>query len=250
MNKITLYQKDQAGNIKVWTAEVVNCSTYAELKTTSGRQNGAIIPTTTIVDKGKGKKTPYEQACSDAQSKIDRKIKEGYVDDKLMMKMDELVEVLQFPEEVAVLVRTNDVIKKFELFLLKRKVPMRYFNYITHTDVKNFNKGEVHNTLKAKLAKLKDYFDNDRDIIHFIERNKNSNKFITTIHKSKGREFETCVVVNSIAPNMLEQYALSKKQLEKISFDPTDEENIEPRNIHYVAVSRSKHKLYFMVWLS
>ena len=175
---------------------------------------------------------------------------EGYVDDKLMMKMDELVEVLQFPEEVAVLVRTNDVIKKFELFLLKRKVPMRYFNYITHTDVKNFNKGEVHNTLKAKLAKLKDYFDNDRDIIHFIERNKNSNKFITTIHKSKGREFETCVVVNSIAPNMLEQYALSKKQLEKISFDPTDEENIEPRNIHYVAVSRSKHKLYFMVWLS
>ena len=175
---------------------------------------------------------------------------EGYVDDKLMLKIDELVEVLQFPEEVAVLVRTNDVIKRLELFLLKRKIPMKYFNYITPTDVKNFNKGEIHNTLKNKLSKLKDYFDDDREIIHFIERNKSSNKFITTIHKSKGREFETCVVINSIAPHMLEQYNLTKKQLEKISFDPTDDQNIEPRNIHYVAVSRSKHKLYFMIWLN
>ena len=42
---------------------------------------------------------------------------------------------------------------------------------------------------------------------------------------------------------------LTKKQLEKITFDPDDEINVEPRNIHYVAVSRSKHKLYFMVML-
>ncbi len=87
----------------------------------------------------------------------------------------------------------------------------------------------------------------------FIEQNKDSNKFVTSIHKSKGREFDTCVVVNSIAPVLLEQnpnYSkLSPKQLEKITFDPEDEVNIEPRNIHYVAISRSKHKLYFMVML-
>lgn len=173
----------------------------------------------------------------------------GFVDNNVMLKMDELVEILQLPEQVAVLVRTNDVIKKMEMMLLKRQVPMKYFNFITSTDIKHFKKGEVHQALKRKLAMLKDYFDSEHDIIHFIERHKNSNKFITTIHKSKGREFETCVVVNSIAPTMLENYNLTKKQLDKISFDPEDDENIEPRNIHYVAVSRSKHKLYFMMLL-
>ena len=177
----------------------------------------------------------------------------GFVDDKLMLKVDELIEILNFPEQVAVLVRTNDIIKKLELVMLKRKMPLKYFNFITATDVKNFNKGEIHSSLKTKLDKLKDYFDDTQDIIHFIERNKDSNKFITTIHKSKGREFDTCVVINSIAPSLLEQnpnyHKLTAKQLEKISFDPDDEENIEPRNIHYVAVSRAKHKLYFMAMI-
>lgn len=176
---------------------------------------------------------------------------EGFVDDKLISTMDELVEILKFPEQVAILVRTNDVIKKLEIMLLKRKVPIKYFNFITATDLKNFNKGEIHQTLKNKFSKLKDYFENENEIMHFIERNKNSNKFITTIHKSKGREFDTCVVINSISPELLSKssnfHQLSKKQLEKITFDPDDDVNIEPRNIHYVAVSRSKHKLYFMV---
>lgn len=176
---------------------------------------------------------------------------DGFVDDKLISSMDDLIELLKLPEQVAILVRTNDIIKRLELILLKKKVPIKYFNFITPTDVKNFNKGEVHQTLKNKLSKLKDYFESDHEIIHFIERNKNSNKFITTIHKSKGREFDTCVVINSIAPDLLEKspnfHQLSKKQLEKITFDLDDDVNIEPRNIHYVAVSRSKHKLYFMV---
>lgn len=176
---------------------------------------------------------------------------EGFVDDKLMLQLDELAEILQLPEQVAVLVRTNEVIKKLEMVMLKRKIPMKYFNFITATDLKNFNKGEVHQTLKTKLSKLKNYFEDDRDIMHFIERNKNSNKFITSIHKSKGREFDTCVVVNSISPLLLAKYPaydnLNKKQFEKISFDLEDDINIEPRNIHYVAVSRSKHKLYFMI---
>ena len=178
---------------------------------------------------------------------------DGFVDDKIMWRIDELVELLQLQEQVVVLVRTNDIIKKIEFMMLKRKLPMKYFNYITPTDIKNFHAGEIHQSLKNKLSALSKYFEDEKDIIHFIEHHKNSNKFITTIHKSKGREFDTCVVVNSISPFLLEEdpnYGmLTKKQLEKITFDPDDEINVEPRNIHYVAVSRSKHKLYFMVML-
>lgn len=179
---------------------------------------------------------------------------EGFVDNKLMLTIDELVEVLQFPEQVAVLVRTNDVIKRLEVIMLKRKIPLKYFNFITPTDIKNFHKGEISSSLKNKFSRLKDSFASESEIMHFIEMHKSSNKFITTIHKSKGREFDTCVVVNSIAPELLDQNPnankLNKKQREKITFDPYDEDNVEPKNIHYVAVSRSKHKLYFMVVLS
>lgn len=176
---------------------------------------------------------------------------EGFVDDKLIATIDELSELLKLPEQVVVLVRTNDIIKKLEMVMLKRRIPMKYFNFITPTDIKHFKKGEIHQNLKTKFKKLKDYFSSDEELVNFIETHKNSNKFITTIHKSKGREFDTCVVINSIAPSMVEKYEhlrnLSQKQLEKITFDIDDEENVEPRNIHYVAVSRSKHKLYFMV---
>lgn len=178
---------------------------------------------------------------------------DGYVDDKLILKLDDLVDILKSPEQVAILVRTNDVIKKLERQLLKRHVPMKYFNFITQTDVKNFRKGEITDALKNKLSRVKDYFSDNEELISFIEQHQNSNKFITTIHKSKGREFDTCVVVNSIAPELLEKNPnynkLTKKQIESISFDPDDEFDVEPRNIHYVAVSRSKHKLYFMVYM-
>ena len=52
----------------------------------------------------------YSSLKAIANSKED-----GFVDDKIMLKIDELAEVLQLQEEVAVLVRTNDVIKKIEL---------------------------------------------------------------------------------------------------------------------------------------
>ena len=178
---------------------------------------------------------------------------EGFVDENIIFTVDELTEILKLPDEVVVLVRTNDVIKKLELFMLKKQIPMRYFNYITQSDIKYFNDGKIHQALKNKLLKLKDVFESDKDVIHFIERNKKSNKFITSIHKSKGREFDVTVVVNSLPPELLEKYPsytkLSKKQLEKITFDPYDEENIEGRNVHYVAVSRARHKIYFMMML-
>lgn len=178
---------------------------------------------------------------------------DGFVDDKLMLTIDELVEVLQFPEEVAVLVRTNDVIKKLEIILLKKKIPMRFHNYITASDIKDFHAGDIKQSLKTKLNMFKNDFETPNDLIHFIEMHKKSNKFITTIHKSKGREFDTTVIVNSIPPYMLDSNpgaaSLTKKQRDKLTFDPNDEEDLEPRNIHYVAVSRAKHKIYFMALL-
>jgi superfamily I DNA/RNA helicase len=172
----------------------------------------------------------------------------------VILKIDDLIELLKTDDEVAVLVRTNSVIKKLECQLLKRKIPMSYFNFISPKDIENFKKGQVTDSLKNKLSQVREYYGSDENTIAFIERFKKMNKFVTTIHKSKGREFHTCVVVNSISPNLLEKnpnfHKLSKKQIAQISFDPDDDEDVEPRNIHYVAVSRSKHKLYFMIYMT
>jgi len=180
---------------------------------------------------------------------------EGFVDTKIMLRLDELIEVLKFPEEVAVLVRTNDVIKKLERVLLKKKIPIAYNSFISQKDVENFKKGNITEGLKYRLKEVREYYNNDdSEVIDFIYRHRNSDKHIRTIHRSKGREYHTCVVVNSIAPELLEQnpnfHKLSKKQISQISFDPEDEDDVESRNIHYVAVSRSKHKLYFMVYMT
>jgi len=174
----------------------------------------------------------------------------GSVDKKIMLRIDELVELLKQPGEIAILVRTNAVIKKLEKELLKRKVPMNYSNFLSNDDIKQFkSKDGVNSHLRAKLNNFKGYFENDSQVIAFIERFRRSPKLITTIHKSKGREFDTCVVVNSISPEVLRECGiydkLGKKRLERVSFSENDEES---RNIHYVAVSRSKHKLYFMIY--
>lgn len=174
---------------------------------------------------------------------------DGSVDNKVMLKMDELVELMKQPGEIVVLVRTNEVIRKLEKELLKRKVAMRYFNFINDADIKKFKSQDVDVNLRRKLDNFKGHFENDAQLIAFIERFKNSKKFVTTIHKSKGREFDECVVVNSIAPDTLKDCGiykhLGKKRLDRVSFTDKDEES---KNIHYVAVSRSKHKLYFMIY--
>jgi len=173
----------------------------------------------------------------------------GNVDKKIMLRIDELVELLKQPGEIVVLVRTNAVIRKLEKELLKKQVPMRYFNFITDDDIKQFKKGDITPYLRGKLNNFVGHFENDAQVIAFIERFNKSPKLITTIHKSKGREFDECVVINSIAPEVLQECGiydkLGKKRLERVSFTDKDEES---RNIHYVAVSRSKHKLYFMIY--
>lgn len=168
-------------------------------------------------------------------------------------KTTDLLTVLDSYSEVAILARTNAVIKDIEFELLKKKYPMKYFNYITNSDFVEYKKGEAHASLQDKLNRIKSYFNNsEMEVFTFIEANKSSRKFVTSIHKSKGREFDYCVVVNSIDPELIAEIgldkALSEKQLAKITFDPNDEDDVEPRNIHYVAVSRSKHGLFYMLY--
>lgn len=165
----------------------------------------------------------------------------------------DLIDVLDNHSEVAVLARTNAVIRDIEFELLKRKYPMRYFNYLTDADFEEYQKGNIHVNLKSKLDRIKPYFDDSEiNVFAFIQSNKGSNKFVTSIHKSKGREFGYCVVVNSIDKELLESVgldkALTKKQLSRLTFDLDDEKDFEAKNIHYVAVSRSKHGLYYMLY--
>lgn len=165
----------------------------------------------------------------------------------------DLITVLNTYSEVAILARTNAVIKNLEFELLKNKYPMRYFNYLTSNDFVEYKKGNVHVNLQERLDMIKPYFNNsEMEVFTFIEMNKTSRKFITSIHKSKGREFEYCVVVNSIDPQLIVEVGLDKvltpKQLSRLTFDLAEEDDVESRNIHYVAVSRAKHGLFYMLY--
>ncbi len=173
----------------------------------------------------------------------------GDVDYTIITQIADLKRILDSNDDVAVLVRTNKVIKQMEQAFLLMKYPLRYFNFITPTDIKNFKEGKVHSILKRKLSSLLSTFSTENAIINFIESNQESSKFITSIHKSKGREFDVCVVVNSIAPEVLDDngFELPDKEFKKVSFT-YDEKGLEERNIHYVAVSRAKHKMHFMLY--
>ena len=192
---------------------------------------------------------------------ISKSKEKGFVEKYVMFELEpnkkkknlNLIEVINSHSEIVVLARTNSVIKDLEFEMLKRKIPLKYFNFISPIDFKEWSKGNVHVNLQERLNKVKSYFNNsEQSVFTFIEQNKTSRKFITSIHKSKGREFEHCVIVNSLDPETVQKLGLHKvlnnKQLEKITFDLFDEDNVEPRNIHYVAVSRSKHGLYYMLY--
>lgn len=87
----TLYQKDSRGNIKVWTMKVVDKGKHSEMISHSGIEGGKMTEDVTIISEGKNigrsnETDPYEQAILEAQSKIDGKIREGYVADKKDIK--------------------------------------------------------------------------------------------------------------------------------------------------------------------
>lgn len=173
----------------------------------------------------------------------------GEVDYDIKTSIDDLVHILDNSSECAVLVRTNAVIRQLEKKLLSMRYPMKYFNYIKPKDIEAIEKNEINPILRRRVLALQDYFDSPQELIAFIKVNQDSKKFITTIHKSKGREYDSVVVVNSVAPEIIADngFSLPKKEMKKVSFDPKAKDR-EAQNIHYVAVTRPRHKLYYMLW--
>jgi superfamily I DNA/RNA helicase len=174
---------------------------------------------------------------------------DGEVNKKIIL-FEDLLELFKKHDEVAVLVRTNAVIRDLEKRLLKLKVPIRYFNYITPTEVEELIKGSERVTTKRKVNALMEDFKTPDELISFIRDNKDSKSFIGTIHKAKGREFDTTVVVNSLAPELLEYNGLQlpKEQFELVSFEFGNDLHEEARNVHYVAVSRAKNRIFYMIY--
>jgi superfamily I DNA/RNA helicase len=175
--------------------------------------------------------------------------KEGKVHKKIIL-FEQLVGLMNLHKEIVILGRTNSVIKEIEKRMLIKKIPMRYFNFITPVDIKELKKGEnIRPATKNKLDSVLPAYGTLDKLIEFIEDNQESKSFVTSIHKSKGREFEVCVVVNSLSPEVLKynNLILDKDSIKAISFDPDDLEDFESKNVHYVAISRAKSELFFMV---
>lgn len=78
-----LYAKASTGKIKVWKVDVTDTGL---LVCTHGYLDGALTTNSKeVVSKNVGRSnqtSPYEQACNDAQSKMNRKMDEGYVLDQ------------------------------------------------------------------------------------------------------------------------------------------------------------------------
>lgn len=171
---------------------------------------------------------------------------------KHIVLFEDLFKIIKKHPEVAILVRNNSMIKEIEKRMLLRKQPMRYFNYLTAQECDDLKKAKERPSTKKKVKALLPVYKTVDNIIEFIEANKDCKVFATSIHKSKGREFPVTVIVNCISPELL-QYnnlaELDEETFNKISFNPdgTSVEDFEAKNVFYVAVSRAKHELYFML---
>lgn len=173
---------------------------------------------------------------------------EGKVHRKIIL-FEHLVEILKNNPYVVVLVRTNSVIRELEKRLISLKVPMRYENYLKKSEIDDILKAKERVSTRNKMRELLPYFGTADAVIEFIKLNIDKQSHIKTIHKSKGLEFPVCVVVNSIAPDILQENNLSipKEYLSLISYDPDNIEDQESKNVHYVAISRAINELYFMI---
>jgi superfamily I DNA/RNA helicase len=180
-----------------------------------------------------------------AHSELPGKVNLGLIDE------NEVIKMIKDKRDVVLLVRTNSVIRQLEEKFLIKKVPMRYQNIFTEEELEIIRKKSgVTPQLNRKLKRILPEFGKGSELIKFIDDNSQSKSFITTIHKSKGREFPTCVVVNSVSPEVIahNQLELDDKELKKISFDPGDIEDLEAKNVHYVAITRPKNELFFMLY--
>lgn len=167
-----------------------------------------------------------------------------------VLNEDTFWKMIKDDQPLAVLVRTNKIIKKLERFALLKKYKMQYSNYLSASDIEKIKKNEANASITKKVRDVLYMYGNKvNKLVDFIEENQNSNTFITTIHKSKGREYPRCVVVNSFDPEMLDSLPvkLSSKEKDFCTYiDGNGNLNQEALNIHYVAVTRPKDELYFL----
>jgi len=170
---------------------------------------------------------------------------DGTVANKLIDKF-ELIEMIRDDQPLTVLARANRTIKDMEEWLLKLKEKIRYNNYFTPEDIKHIKDNNINISLKKRLDNIVPFFKTQDALLKFIEDNKNSNKFITSIHKSKGREFPRCVIVNSLDPDV----AKNEKHEDFTYITKDGDVDQEEKNIHYVAVTRPMHEIYFMVYVA
>ena len=170
---------------------------------------------------------------------------DGYIHSDLIDE-DTMYDMMDDGKPLAILARTNYVIKDIEKHCLKKKIKMRYFNYISPSDIEKIREGKINPSLKKRLEAVAPYHGNTFGLLKFIEDNKDSDVFVTSIHKSKGREFPRCIIINSVDPELL---ADQPYEFEDYSFIRDDGDiDIEARNVHYVAVTRPKEELYFLIY--
>lgn len=169
---------------------------------------------------------------------------DGSVKYDLIDKFD-LIEMINDDRPLAILVRTNNVIKDLEEYCLKSKLKIRYNNFITNDELRHIKENNINPSLKRRLDRITSYFVSVEKLVQFIEANKESMKFITSIHKSKGREFPRCVIVNSLDPELAERYGVDDDYTYLTKDGDIDQEE---RNVHYVAVTRPMHEVYFMIF--
>lgn len=74
-----IYKKTSTGKIQQWQAWVEKTETGYLLKVRSGQTDGKLTETTgQVIDEGKQKRTAKEQAVFEANSKVNKKLDEGY----------------------------------------------------------------------------------------------------------------------------------------------------------------------------
>ena len=187
----------------------------------------------------------YSSLLAVAESEKKGKVELGLIDEYDVIKM------IKQGKDVVLLARTNQVIRQIEEKFLLKKIPIRYMNIFSKDEIEIIRKRTgVTPQLNSKLKRILPHFGKPSELLNFLDENSQSGSFITTIHKSKGREFPRCVVVNCLSPEIIEYNSLDldKKELKELSFDPGDIDDEEAKNVHYVAVTRPKNELYFMIY--
>ena len=180
----------------------------------------------------------------------------GMVHKKIIL-LEDLIHILKDEHHVTILVRTNSVIRDIEKKLMMRKVVMKYNNYLNPKECEMLRKAEERPSTAKKAKALLPVFGTIDNAIQFIEScnsNPNVKSEILTIHKSKGLEYPSVVLVNSVSPELLVENKienLPEKTFKEVSFyndDTDDPENFEARNVFFVGCSRAIHTLRFMIY--